>query len=234
MRFSLLVFFTLIFICCTNLSAQTGKDTDLWVFTKKADHHQSIVEIDVKDGSASGVLFKVNGNFGYILTAWHVIENEMDPETSSIEVGYHKNSKVRRTKSCKVLSFHEDNDIAILEALVPKDMQPARLAETYGRRREQFELAGFGGDSLVARTFEGAGGIACSAKAFVSDAALLPSDSGGPVFNDQGEIISIISGSWFKWWAEAENKEQASIEASWPAKGAGLDAIKSLIADTFK
>ena len=136
-----------------------GKGSGLWRWTPESDYHQSVVEVSTSGGSGTGVLISVdrdkptnNGHEGYVLTAWHVIQDDIS--NGKLKVTY-RNKK--RAKDCLVVQHDQDKDVALLWVWVPSDIKPAKLATESVKRGDKLEMCGLGGGTDVChcvRAFE--------------------------------------------------------------------------------
>ncbi len=215
--------------------AQVGEKSGLWKWTQKLPHHQSIVEVNTSGGTGTGVVITVNkdkpvkdGFEGYVLTAWHVIQDDI--KKSKIKVSY-RNGK--RSKNCKVLEFDEQKDVALLWVWVPEDISEAKLATKPIQRGDQLEFAGLGGGSdleCCIRHFSAVASPPSSMEKIFADVPLLPGDSGGPVFNEDHEVVGIISGGWFWWDSGVKTQTGSDIRTTWPARASNVGPIKTLVA----
>ena len=105
-RLSISLSLSLAMLVTATSLAQVGENSGLWKWTKKLPHHESIVEVSSQGGSGTGVVISVNkskpvkdGFEGYVLTAWHVIQDDIDD--SKVKVSFRNG---RRSKGCKVHS----------------------------------------------------------------------------------------------------------------------------------
>lgn len=219
----------------TKKSQPVGKGSGLWKWTPVADYHQSVVEVTTSGGSGTGVLISVNkdkpikdGFEGYVVTAWHVIQDDL--HQGEIKVTF-KNK--RRARGCQVVEHDEEKDVAILWVWVPGDIKPAKLATKPVERGDKLELAGLGGGTKLTdciRAFEAHASPPSSIEKIFADVPLLPGDSGGPVFNEDHEVVGIISGGWF-WWDSGLKTENGSyIRTTWPARASNVGPIHSMMA----
>jgi len=217
-------------------SQPVGQGSGLWKWTPVADYHQSIVEVSTPNGSGTGVLIDVNydkkiknGYEGYVLTAWHVIQEDITG--GKVKVTY-RNEK--RAKGCQVLQHDEEKDVALLWVWVPEGIKPAKLATEPVKRGDKLELAGLGGGTDLAsciRAFEAFASPPSSIEKIFADVPLLPGDSGGPVFNSKHEVVGIISGGWFWWDSGLKTASGSYIRTTWPARASNIDPIKSMMAN---
>ncbi len=215
-------------------SKPVGTGSGLWKWTPVADYHQAVVEVTTSGGAGTGVLISVDrakpvkdGFEGYVVTAWHVIQDDI--EDGVIKVTY-KNG--RRAKGCKVVDHDEDKDVALLWVWAPHEIKPAKLATHAVKRGDRLELAGLGGGTKLKdciRAFEAQASPPSSEEKIFADVPLLPGDSGGPVFNEKHEVVGIISGGWF-WWDSGLKTENGSyIRTTWPARASNVGPIQMMI-----
>ena len=215
--------------------AQVGENSGLWKWTKKLPHHDSIVEVVSQGGSGTGVVISINetrpnkdGFEGYVLTAWHVIQDDIDE--SKIKVSYRNG---RRSKGCKVVQYNEEKDVALLWVWVPDGIEAAKLATKPIERGNQLEFAGLGGGSdlkCCIRHFSAVASSPSTLEKIFADVPLLPGDSGGPVFNEDHEVVGIISGGWFWWDSGIKTDSGFDIRTTWPARASNVGPIQTLVA----
>ena len=211
-----------------------GKGSGLWQWTAPAPYHDSIVEVSTSEGIGTGVVIHIDrskpvkdGHEGLVLTAWHVIQDDI--EESRIKVTYRNQ---RRAKSCQVVDYDQDRDVAILWVWVPDTVKPARLATTPVKRGDRLELVGLGGGTNLqhcVRAFGAAASPPSTEEKIFADVPLLPGDSGGPVFNDRHEVVGVISGGWFWWDSGLETATGDQIRTTWPARASNVGPIQTMI-----
>ncbi len=216
-------------VCC----GQTGKDTQLWQWTAQAPHHESIVQINCNGGTGTGIIVdvdkseKVAGGFkGHCLTAYHVVKD--DNNKGEIAVIFRNG---RKAKNCRVVEFDETADVALLWIWIPEGLEAAKIATKPVQKGDLLEFAGLGGGSDLScclRHFAATASTPSSEQKIFSDVPLLPGDSGGPVFNQNREVVGIISGGWFWWDGGVKTSSGASLNATWPARAANVDPIQTL------
>ncbi len=214
--------------------AQDGKDTMLWKWTQRGDHHNAIVSVHSGGGSGTGVIVKVNrdkpikkGFEAWCLTAWHVVSN--DEGSRKIKVKY-QNGK--RARGCKVIRHDEEHDLALLWVWVPADVKAIPIAKAPVELGQSVEFAGLGGNSdlkCCIRHFVAKASVSTNPNQLFADAPLLPGDSGGPVFNSQKELTGIISGGWFWLTTQKNSDSKDSIRITWPARAGNLEPIQKLL-----
>ena len=92
-------------------------------------------------------------------------------------------------------------------------------------------FTGLGGGSQVdccLRHFTAVAASPTNSQTILADAPLLPGDSGGAIFNSDGELVGVISGGWFWWDGGVQTERGAPIHVTWPAKGCNVAPILSL------
>lgn len=211
-----------------------GKGSGLWKWTPAAPYHDSVVEVSTSEGTGTGVVIHIDrskpvkdGFEGLVLTAWHVIQEDI--EDSKIKVTYRNQ---RRAKSCQVVDFDKDRDVAILWVWVPDSIPPARLATEPVSRGDRLELVGLGGGTELqhcVRAFESSASPPSTYEKIFADVPLLPGDSGGPVFNDRHEVVGVISGGWFWWDSGLKTASGDFIRTTWPARASNVGPIQTML-----
>lgn len=231
-----IVFSSMITVVSVQISlAQVGNETGLWKWTEKKPHHETIVQVLTPAGNGTGVVISIsrdkpvsNGFEGYVLTAWHVIQNDI--KNGKIKVCYRDG---QRSKGCKVVDFDESMDVALLWVWVPEGIPAAKLANDPIKYGNPLEFAGLGGGSDLRsciRHFSSVASPPSTVEKIFADVPLLPGDSGGPVFNENHEVVGIISGGWF-WWdgGVVKTETNSKIPATWPARACNVGPIKELM-----
>lgn len=218
-----------------NVAAQVGRESGLWNWTDKADHHQPIVQVTAGEGTGTGVIIGVDaskpvkdGYEGYCLTAWHVVQHHLNSSEISITYG-----NGRRAKKCKIIESDQARDIAIIWVWVPKGIAAAKIARTPIKGGDELEFCGLGGGSDVGccvRHFAGTASSPSTLDRIFADVPLLPGDSGGPVFNAKHEVVGIISGGWFWYDGGITTSSGSAIRTTWPARASNVEPIRSLMA----
>ncbi len=172
----------------------------------------------------------VKGYIGYVITAAHVIGNmpyEAPRNIIDIEVEYQNHEKAVKSE---VIYRNTLADCAIIKCWVPENVPAAKLAQEHAKPNDYLEFVGLGGRSPVEkpRRFHGHASIVSDGdELFSHDVLFVPGDSGGSVFNKDGELVGVISGGWF-WWDGVESPSYGPIQTTWPAKSCGLDPMKSM------
>ena len=208
--------------------AQVGKETNFWQWTPKAPHLESVVRVETPAGNGSGVLFKVDKNqpvgdgyIAYIITAWHVVQDNLEDQNIGIE---YQNG--RRAKNCLVVAHSESYDTAIIKGWAYSGATVAKVAQKDAVPEDYVEYAGFGGNGDLdnkskLRHFHCVSSAPTCQNCVFSNAPLVPGDSGGGVFNKNHELLGVISGGWF--WFESDIKkfndpQNPTIKITWPAR----------------
>ena len=220
----------------TVTSAQESRNTNLWKWTNKASHHDSIVKVSLDGATGTGVIIGIDhgqpsggGYLGQCITASHVVSE--DKGRNAIRIVY-RNGRV--AKNCRILSQDEQLDIALLQVWVPAEMPAATIAQSAANPGDRIELTGLGGGSKLKcclRHFSAFAADPTNDSRIYANVSLLPGDSGGAVFNDSAELIGIVSGGWF-WWHDKRvaKATKVSTQATWPARACNLNGLRSLIA----
>ena len=156
--------------------------------------HPAIARITVpeKDGISfgSGTLIDARGQFGLIVTNWHVVREAAGPITVEFPEGHRSPAEVVRTD--------KDWDLAALSIVRPK-AEPIPISPEAPQLGEWLAIAGYGnGDYRTAAGF---------VRAYNSPSMDLPQefielsaearhgDSGGPILNQRGELCGVLFGS---------------------------------------
>ncbi|MDH3717414.1 MAG: serine protease [Planctomycetota bacterium] len=233
---AIIIVLSLLGPCCAPslLSGQVGQETALWHWTVAADHHEAVVKVSLDTGSGTGIIIHVDrdrpiskGFEGYCLTAYHVVQP--DKGRRSIDVEY-RNGRV--SQKCKLLTFDKALDIAVIWVWVPEQIEAAPLASRMVRVGDLLEFTGLGGGSRLScclRHFSATAAAPTNAETIFADVALLPGDSGGPVFNSRQQLVGIISGGWFWWDGGVTSNGGSAIKATWPARACNVGAIQRLV-----
>lgn len=227
---------TVIVFCALPVAAQVGVDTGLWEFVPEREHHQAIVQINSSGAFGTGVIIMVDdakphrGGFeGYCLTAYHVVEN--DDDSGKIKIKYQNGEAA---KDCRVIAFDKDNDVAIIWVWVPADIKPVSVADIPIEADQYLEISGLGGGSEVEcciRHFVTSATFPTDKETIYANVALLPGDSGGPGFNEQREVVGIVSGGWFWIDGRVKDNDGREVRTTWPARLSNTAPIHQLLAD---
>ena len=156
--------------------------------------HPAIARITVpeKDGISfgSGTLIDARGQFGLVITNWHVVRDAAGPISVQFPDGFQATAQVVKTD--------KDWDLAALSIRRPT-AQPLPITATAPQPGEPLTIAGYGGgDYRVAsgRCTQYLAPDAQSPYEMVElSAEARQGDSGGPILNSRGEICGVLFGS---------------------------------------
>lgn len=157
--------------------------------------HPSIARIVVpeKTGASfgTGSLINVQGEYGLVVTNWHVVRDASGPIYAFFGDGFQSEATV--------LKVDRDWDLAALSVRKPPKAVPVPMAQHAPRAGDWLCIAGYGsGDYRAA---------AGRCTQYVSPATNLPfemvevaaearqGDSGGPILNERGELAGVLFGS---------------------------------------
>jgi S1-C subfamily serine protease len=158
--------------------------------------HPAVVRIiaQEKNGASfgTGSLVDVRGEQGLIVTNWHVIR---DANPSSIYVFFPDGFQSAAT----VVKADSDWDLAALSVRKPPTATPIAIARTAPRAGDWLCIAGYGsGDYRAAAgrcTQYVSPGVNMPYEMVEVAAEARQGDSGGPIFNEQGELAGVLFGS---------------------------------------
>jgi serine protease Do len=157
--------------------------------------HPSVARIVVPEKTGvsfgSGSLIDIRGEHGLIVTNWHVVRDASGPIFVFFADGFQTAATVVKTD--------RDWDLAALSIRKPPTAQPLKLSAAAPQPGEWLCIAGYGsGDYRAA---------AGRCTQYVAPAANLPyemvelaaearqGDSGGPIFNEKGELAGVLFGA---------------------------------------
>jgi len=156
--------------------------------------HPAVARIIVpeKDGVSlgSGTLVDVRGQFGLVVTNWHVVRDAAGPIRVEFPGGFQSTAEVVKTD--------RDWDLAALSISRPH-CSPVRISAVAPRPGESLTIAGYGsGDWRMATgpcTQYLAPGVDFPHEMVELATEARQGDSGGPIFNQQGELAGVLFGS---------------------------------------
>jgi hypothetical protein len=156
--------------------------------------HPAVARISVAEKGATshgtGTLVNVAGQHGLIVTNWHVVRHAIGDIVVEFPDGFRS--------AARVLTVDHDWDLAALQIWRPS-AQPVPLATVAPRPGDKLAIAGYGSGHY--RTVSGR----CTQ--YVAPGANLPyemvelsaearqGDSGGPIFNERGELAGVLFGA---------------------------------------
>lgn len=153
-------------------------------------------EIQVSKKS-SGTGFAISNN-GLIATNYHVVENAKQLKVKGI------NGDFSKFYNAKIITFDKNNDLAIIKiednSFTTLGAIPYSLKSTTSEVGENINVLGYPLTATMGEEIKYTNGIISSKSGFQGDitsyqcsAPVQPGNSGGPVFNKQGNIIAIIN-----------------------------------------
>ncbi len=157
--------------------------------------HPSVAHVFVRESDAlasgSGTLIYVDGDYGYVLTNWHVVRSA-DPRQTLVKFpdGFQS--------AATVLKTDEKWDLALLRIWRPR-VAPMSISTTVPAVGEELVIAGYGQGTYRAargRCRHYAAPDAKSPQEMIEvSVAARQGDSGGPIINGRGELAAVLFGS---------------------------------------
>jgi S1-C subfamily serine protease len=157
--------------------------------------HPAVARITVKERNAtsygSGSLVDVQGEFGLVVTNWHVVRDAAGEITVQFPDGFRSPAQVVKTDA--------DWDLAALSIYRPKDVAPLAISPLLAQRGEPLAIAGYGSGDYRA--------VAGQCTQYVAPGENFPyelleisvearqGDSGGPILNQRGELAGVLFGA---------------------------------------
>lgn len=241
MKKVLLPFLFIFFFLNAHLFSQTGIDRpEIWKMVEDSEYKKSVVKIICKEkvgdsefiiGSGSGsVIFKEENQegcpegwyYGWILTAGHVADCAlMDIEFENGKKS--KNATMLKMYNKDYEKHGHKEDAAIVRAAIPNSIKPLKIAKDYPPLYSESHILGFGGGSDKVRHFMFKIGISDD-KGTCILGYCMQGDSGGPILNENGEIISLVSSVAYTDRCERIN----GAIVGGPTTGPSLKIIKEL------
>lgn len=197
--------------------SQVGKETGFWEWTQAAEHHKSIVKITSTNGVVEhGGTGTVIGEFK-IITAYHVVDEEFSHYADI-------NGKLIQLS---ITHFDAIADVCVLKANEKINLPMIKVADNIPKESEEIEVCGFGGGGAL-RHFKG--DLKLYSTSFIGvDAYVISGDSGGPILNNENELIGIVSGG-MAWSTEKKiSHENRSVSITWPIRCGSLEVIKTMV-----
>jgi len=141
--------------------------------------------------AGSGVLVRVSGTAGLVLTAYHVVRENRP----TLEVTFPEG----RTMPARIVAWDQDWDIAAL-AIGRPDAEPVAIAAKAPRRGDRLTAAGYGQVGVYREqagrvTDYGSPTRSHPAQFVEMEGSARSGDSGGPIFDESGEIAGILFGA---------------------------------------
>jgi hypothetical protein len=156
--------------------------------------HPSVARVIApeKDGTSlgSGTLVHVHGEYGLVLTNWHVVASATEPVSVAFPDGFRSTARIARLDS--------NWDLAALVIRRP-NAEPVPLSDRPPQPGDPLTIAGYGkGSYRAARgrcTQYLAPGKDQPFEMVEVSVMARQGDSGGPIFNDQGELAGVLFGA---------------------------------------
>lgn len=155
-------------------------------------YRRSVVMTRSRRSSGSGFVI---GADGYILTCEHCV-----PDKKSIQVTYENSAGETETVDGRIVFDDPDADLAVIKISVTEKLQPVNLA--IGKKIEIGEPVSVIGNPSVGNTILNhtmTEGIVSSSRRMIDEMELIqsnaevnPGSSGGPMFDDHGQVIGIV------------------------------------------
>lgn len=140
----------------------------------------------------SGSLIKVEGTTGYILTAYHVIQRDMDQGKTSVKVEFYTEQEVDARMSRNRIDLSNDIAVLVIEPLPAKPSAAIPLGSA-GPVRETQRVYALGHPSAEATwaITEGTVSRKQGGKLHFSGTAVNRGNSGGPLLDEQGVLVAM-------------------------------------------
>lgn len=150
------------------------------------------IVVPEKDGVSygSGTLIDVRGQFGLVVSNWHVVRDAAGPITVEFPDGFKSPAEVVKTD--------KDWDLAALSIYRPK-VAPLPITAVAPRPGDSLTIGGYGSGQW--RMTSGrctqylAPGVEFPHEMVELAAEARQGDSGGPILNDRGELAGVLFGS---------------------------------------
>jgi hypothetical protein len=174
----------------------------------------------------SGTLVDVRGDYGLVLTNWHVVADA----THTIEVLFPDGFRT----AARVITTDRTWDLAALAVWRPT-VEPVRMASQPPKPGDLLTIAGYGSGKYRAVTGKCTQYVAPALnrpyEMVELSVAARQGDSGGPIFNSQGELAGVLWGAGWGTTAGSYCGRVASFVASiMPPPGVGEERAVSQIA----
>ncbi|MCH2115203.1 MAG: serine protease [Pirellulales bacterium] len=156
--------------------------------------HPAVVRVIVPEQGAtsygSGTLVDVRENFGLVITNWHVVRDARGPVEVVFPGGF--------TSKARALKVDADWDLAALVVWRP-DVQPVKIAARAPRPGDPLTICGYG-QGMYRMASGRCTQYYAPRQDFPQqmvelDVEARQGDSGGPIFNSQGELAGVLFGA---------------------------------------
>ncbi|HWB09074.1 MAG TPA: serine protease [Pirellulales bacterium] len=171
----------------------TGADPDANLPTESMRPHPAVVRVIVPESGStsygSGTLVDVNGEHGLVLTNRHVVADASSPPTVLFADGFRSLARVAKTD--------KDWDLAALVIWRP-NVEPVPVAAMPPQPGDLLAIAGYGQGPYRLASGRCTNYLAPNTRLpremVELAAAARQGDSGGPIFNQQGELAGVLWG----------------------------------------
>lgn len=156
--------------------------------------HPAVARIIVPEKGAvafgSGTLIDVRENFGLVITNWHVVRDATDTIEVIFPSGF--------TSKARALKVDSDWDLAALVIWRPP-VEPVPIADVAPRPGDRLTICGYGQGNYRSATGRCtqyyAPRLDFPRHMVELDVEARQGDSGGPIFNEQGELAGVLFGA---------------------------------------
>ena len=177
-----------------DVKAQTNWFTNASKTRSVVSPHHAVVQIRARDGDGisqgTGTLVSVGREHGLIITNWHVVRDASGPIHVRFSDGFES--------AAQVLKADPDWDLAALAIWRP-NTSPVSIAHIAPVTGERLTIAGFGPGTYREATGRltqyVAPGKHLPYEMFEIDVEARNGDSGGPIFNANGELAGVLFGA---------------------------------------
>lgn len=184
------------FSLATNNSVQADLQDTLRQLVQPVDRtpHPAVARVVVSEQDAiskgSGTLIEVYGDYGVVLTNWHVVRDATGPIQVTFPNGFQS--------FAVVLKDSETWDLAALKIQRPP-IKPMRIGSTVPRPGAEITIAGYGSGQYRAARGRCTQYCAPDPKSpfemIEASVEARHGDSGGPMINAQGELAGVLFGA---------------------------------------
>jgi len=156
--------------------------------------HPAVVRVIVPEQGAtsygSGTLIDIREDFGLVITNWHVVRDAQGPIEVVFPGGF--------TSQARALKIDADWDLAALVVWRPP-VKPVKMAATAPRLGDELTICGYGQGTYRSATGRCTDYYAprpdFPRQMVELDVEARQGDSGGPIFNQQGELAGVLFGA---------------------------------------
>ena len=191
--------------------------------------HPAVVRVSAPDGNetsyGSGTLVDVRGQYGLVVTNWHVVCDATGPVTVVFSDGFQS--------PARVLQMDKQWDLAALVIWRP-DVEAVPIATRAPSRGDPLTIAGYGSGNY--RQASGrctqyvAPGLDMPYEMVEVSVQARNGDSGGPIFNERGELAGVLFGAARGTTSGSyAGRVRHFLTSTWPDLGA---PAPTMIADT--